>query len=148
MSPKDKPSAFRESNLTSALSSIARKQNLLAAVPPALRLLPLAALAAGDLYERTYGKNPLSPLLFPGEDAGGLSQIQASPPPGASVGIGGLSLPSSVQASRVGQVSTIASSCGVCTGRGLAGLAANARHVGTLWHGKGGLQEDKWRSYK
>jgi hypothetical protein len=59
MHSKPKPSTLSPSELTSSLSSIARKQNLLAAVPPALRLLPLAALVAGDLYERRYGRNVL-----------------------------------------------------------------------------------------
>ena len=85
MPSKNKPTAFNDSSLSSSLSSIVRKQNVLAAIPPALRLLPFAAFAAGDLYERKYGNNPLESVLGPTEmvqiesqNAGGAIRSESS----------------------------------------------------------------------
>ena len=124
-----KPQALFQSDLKSSLSSIARKQNLLAAVPPALRGLPLLAFAAADLYGRKYGRNPLEQLLFPGANPGGHSQIEVrSPSPALGIGP---SAPRIIGDS----TSTISGSCGVCSRRGLRGLAT-ARHFDNflLWH--------------
>jgi hypothetical protein len=122
MLPKIKPSAFNQSDLTSSLSSAARKQNLLAAVPPALRLLPLAAIAAGDLYERRHGRNPLEVLIGPGKR----DQIEVSCPTS--------SVRTESPAPNFSEGPT--NSCGTCLRRGLDGFRI-ASLVGNsaLWQG-------------
>jgi hypothetical protein len=103
MHSKSHTRAINQSDLTSSLSSIARKQNVLAGVPPALRLLPLAAFAAGDLYERRHGRNPLEGLLGPGE--GRQVDVGSSSSSSAALGMGPLGLN--------------LYSCAVCSRRGL-----------------------------
>lgn len=106
MLSKTKPSTFNQSDLTSSLSSIARKQNLLAAVPPALRLLPLVAFAAGDIYERRYGRNPLDGLAGPTKR----DQIETKHP---------LTAPGCIGSPASGFSDGPAKWCGICLRRGL-----------------------------
>jgi hypothetical protein len=132
MPSKNKPTTFNDSSLTSSLSSIVRKQNVLGAVPPALRLLPLAAFAVGDLYERKYGKDPIESLLGPTEMVPIKSQSAS----------GAIRSESSDLISRQGHAShasTISASCGVCLRSGLGGFSTKSYPVDALglWHGKG-----------
>ena len=62
------------SDFKTLISSTAKRQSLLAGVPPAVRVLPLAALAASDLATRQgwdVGGAVREKLLGPGGDGGG-----------------------------------------------------------------------------
>ena len=59
---------MQNGELQTALASIARRQNFLAGVPPAMRLLPVAALTGADFLERKYGWNVVEAVL-PGLDS-------------------------------------------------------------------------------
>src|SRR5947209_7977588 len=131
MPSKNKPTAFDNSSLTLSLSSIVRKQNVLAGIPPALRLLPLAAFAVGNLYERKYGKDPLDSLLGPVE-----TQIETQSASGTiRSGSSGL-ISTNGYASHP---STISASCGVCLRSSLGYFSKRSYLVDALglWHGKG-----------
>jgi hypothetical protein len=132
MPSKNKPTALNESSLTSSLSSIVRKQNVLAAIPPALRVLPLAAFAAGDLYERKYGKDPLESLLGPTEMVVIESQSSSD-----AIRSGSSDLISSQ--GHASHASTISASCGVCLRSSLGSFSTKSYPVDALelWHGKG-----------
>jgi len=132
MPSKNKPTTFNDSSLTSSLSSIVRKQNVLAAVPPAIRLLPLAAFAVGDLYERKYGKDLLESLLGPIE----MVQIE---PQSANHAIRSESSGLTSSQGHTSNTSTISASCGVCLRSGLGGFSTKSYPVDALglWHGKG-----------
>jgi hypothetical protein len=136
----NKPSAFGQSDLTSSLCSIARKQNLLSAVPPALRLVPLAAFAAGDLYERRYGQNPLDGLLSAAEggriDTGAALELRVV---------------ATRAAAHVSHASTIPSSCATCSRRGLDAFLKVKVNCGggggssSPWQSSGFRFYERWR---
>src|SRR4051794_28089087 len=132
MPSKKKPTTFNESSLASSLSSIVRKQNVLAAIPPALRLLPIAAFAAGDLFERKYGKDPLESLLGPTV----MVEIEFQSASGAIRSGSSDLMPSQGHASHA---STISASCGVCLRSSVGGFSTKSYPVDALdlWHGKG-----------
>lgn len=132
MPSKNKPTTFNDSSLASSLSSIVRKQNVLSAIPTALRLLPLAAFAAGDFYERKYGKDPLESLLGPTE----MVQIE---PQSASGAIRSESSDLISSQGHASHASTISASCGVCLRSGLGGFSTKSYPVDALrlWRGKG-----------
>ena len=56
---------LQSSDLKSVLASITKRQNLLAGVPPALRVLPIAALSCADYLDRKFGRNPSKFFLAP-----------------------------------------------------------------------------------
>jgi hypothetical protein len=132
MPSKNKPTTFNDSSLTSSLSSIVRKQNVLAAFHPATRLLPLAAFAVGDLYERKYGKDPLDSLLGPAE----MVQIEIQSDSGTISSRSSELIPTKNYASHA---STISASCGVCLRSSLGDFSNKSYPVDALglWHGKG-----------
>ena len=57
------PKNLQRTDLKSILASIATRQNLLAAWPVAMRVIPLAALAGADAFEKNYGWNPMKDVL-------------------------------------------------------------------------------------
>jgi hypothetical protein len=129
MAPKNRPTASNDSSLASSLSSIVRKQNVLGAIPPALRFLPLAAFAAGDLYERKYGNNPLESVLGPTK----MVQIESQ---SASNAIRSKSSDRIPRQGHASLASTISASCGVCSRSGFSTKTYSVDALG-LWHGKG-----------
>ena len=127
MGPRNKPATFNNSDLKSSLSSIARRQNVLAAVPPAVRALPLFAFAAGDFFQRRSGEKQQGEWLFGPADGGGTGDVGiGSLGHGIEIGIGVGALGSGSTAVWLApgkSASTVPSSCGVCLRKGLAGFA-------------------------
>ena len=140
MGSKIKQATSRTSDLKSSLSSIARRQNVLAAVPPAVRALPLLAFAAGDFYQRRYGETQPAAWLLGPADGAGTGGVGMTGSLGAGMGVGALesSVSTAVLLARREGVSTVSGSCGVCLRRGLAGFALANAHGPVDHAGVGG----------
>ena len=74
--PFNLPKQLQPSDLRSLLSKVSHQQNLLAAVPPHLRGLPIVVLAGAGFFGMEYIKDP-SKALGP---AGGVDAIQVGEP--------------------------------------------------------------------
>jgi len=77
-----KPNPINSLSLHEAVSSSLKRQHMLGVVPPAMRFIPLGALAAKELYERQMGKvealqGPQDEPIFKIEAATG--SIETSP---------------------------------------------------------------------
>lgn len=53
-----------DKNLKDLISKTLKRQHLASSVPPALRFIPLGALAAADLLEQRFGKNVMEGLFI------------------------------------------------------------------------------------